>query len=157
MKIKSILEKKGNDVYSISADETLKDMVKEMLGRSIGSLLVLHDDGSIAGIITERDFLHNVAKNADSWESVRIGDVMIKKVHTATTEETLDAVMSRMTKYRVRHMPILDDSDKVVGVLSIGDIIFASLDETTFQNELMKRYIKDWPEDEKAAAELASQ
>lgn len=146
MKIKSILEKKGNDVYSISADGTLKDMVKEMLGRSIGSLLVLHDDGSIAGIITERDFLHNVAKYHDSWESVRIGDVMIKKVLSATTEETLDEVMSRMSKHRVRHMPVVD-SNKVVGVLSIGDIIFASLDETTFQNELMKRYIKDWPEE----------
>lgn len=147
MKIKSILEKKGNDVYSISEDGTLKDMVKDMLARSIGSLLVLNDDGSIAGIITERDFLHNVAKNADSWETVRIGDVMIKKVLTATTEETLDEVMSRMTKHRVRHMPVVE-SDKVVGVLSIGDIIFASLDETTFQNELMKRYIKDWPEEE---------
>ncbi len=148
MKIKSILEKKGNDVYSISADGTLKDMVKEMLGRSIGSLLVLHDDGSIAGIITERDFLHNVAKNADSWESVRVGDVMIKNVLTASSDETLDVVMSRMTKNRVRHMPVLE-SDKVVGILSIGDIIFASLDETTFQNELMKRYIKDWPEEDK--------
>jgi CBS domain-containing protein len=154
MKIKSILEKKGNDVYSISADDTLKDMVKEMLDRSIGSLLVLNDDGSIAGIITERDFLHNVAKNADNWEAVRIGDVMIKKVLTATADETLDAVMSRMTKHRVRHMPVVD-SDKVVGVLSIGDIIYASLDETTFQNELMKRYIKDWPEEDKP--ELAAQ
>ncbi|HIF50570.1 MAG TPA: CBS domain-containing protein [Thiotrichaceae bacterium] len=149
MKIKSILEKKGSDVYSISADDTLKDMVKEMLGRSIGSLLVLHDDGSLAGIITERDFLHNVVKNADSWETVRIDDVMIKKVLTATADETLDAVMSRMTKHRVRHMPVVE-SDKVVGVLSIGDIIYASLDESTFQNELMKRYIKDWPEDGKS-------
>ena len=147
MKIKSILDKKGNDVYSISADGTLKDMVKEMLNRSIGSLLVLNDDGSIAGIITKRDFLHNVGKNADSWESIRIGDVMIKKVLTATVDETLDVVMSRMTKQRVRHMPVVD-SDKVVGVLSIGDIIFASLDETAFQNELMKRYIKEWPEEE---------
>jgi CBS domain-containing protein len=147
MKIKLILENKGNDVYSISADETLKDMVKEMLERSIGSLLVLNDDGSIAGIITERDFLHNVAKNPDSWETVRVGDVMIKKVLTATTDETLDEVMSRMTKHRVRHMPVVE-SDKVCGVLSIGDIIYASLDETNFQNELMKRYIKNWPEKE---------
>lgn len=147
MKIKLILEKKGNDVYSISMDGTLKDMVKEMLARSIGSLLVLNDDGSIAGIITERDFLHNVARNADSWETVRIGDVMITKVLTATVDETLDEVMSRMTKHRVRHMPVVD-ANKVVGVLSIGDIIYASLDETTFQNELMKRYIKDWPKEE---------
>jgi CBS domain-containing protein len=148
MKIKSILDKKGNDVYSISADDTLKDMVKEMLGRSIGSLLVLNEDGSIAGIITERDFLHNVAKYPDTWEAVRVGDVMIKKVLSALADETLDEVMSRMTRHRVRHMPIVE-STKVVGVLSIGDIIYASLDETSFQNELMKRYIKDWPEEKK--------
>ncbi|MBL1142043.1 MAG: CBS domain-containing protein [Proteobacteria bacterium] len=151
MKIKSILEKKGSDVYSIPADGTLKDMVKEMLGRSIGSLLVLHDDGSLAGIITERDFLHNVSLNADSWQSICIGDVMIKKVLTATPDETIDEVMSRMTRNRIRHMPVVD-SNKVVGVLSIGDIIFASLDETTFQNEIMKRYIKDWPGEEAESA-----
>lgn len=154
MKIKSILEKKGNDVYSIPTDGTLKDMVKKMLELSIGSLLVLNDDGSLAGIITERDFLHNVAKNAANWESVRVGDVMIKNVYTATEEETVDEVMARMTKNRVRHMPVVE-SDKVVGVLSIGDIIFASLDETEFQNELMKRYIKDWPEEERP--EIAAQ
>ncbi len=153
MKIHSILEKKGNDVHSISEDATLKDMVKKMLELSIGSLLVLNDDSSVAGIITERDFLHNVSKNADSWESVRIGDVMIKNVITASPEETLDEVMSRMTKNRVRHMPVVE-SDKVVGLLSIGDVIFASLDESEFQNELMKRYIKDWPEEEKAEAAL---
>jgi len=148
MKIELILKKKGSDIYSISEDATLKDMAKNMLGKSIGSLLILHDDGSIHGIITERDFLHNVAKYHDTWEAVRIGDVMIKKVLTATPEETLDEVMSRMTNNRIRHMPIVE-SGKAVGMLSIGDIIYASLDESTFQNELMKRYINDWPEGEK--------
>jgi CBS domain-containing protein len=151
MKIELILKKKGNDTYSISADATLKEMAKNMLGQSIGSLLVLKEDGSIDGIITERDFLHNVAKYHETWESVLVGDVMTRKVLTATPDETLDEVMARMTSNRVRHMPIVesDKSDKAVGMLSIGDIIYASLDETTFQNELMKRYIHDWPEGEK--------
>jgi CBS domain-containing protein len=147
MKIREILDKKGSDVYSISADGTLKDMVKEMLSRSIGSLLVLNDDNSIAGIITERDFLHNVLKHPDTWESVRIRDVMITRVFTASLDETLEQVMSNMSEHRIRHIPIVD-SGKVAGILSIGDIIYASLDETTFQNELMKRYIKNWPEEE---------
>lgn len=149
MKIELILNKKGSGIYSISADATLKDMAKEMLGKSIGSLLILKDDGSIDGIITERDFLHNVAKYHDTWESVLVGDVMTKKVLTATPDETLDEVMARMTQNRVRHMPIVEDN-KAVGMLSIGDIIYASLDETIFQNELMKRYIHDWPEGEGA-------
>ena len=147
MKISIILDKKGRDIYSISPDGTLKDMVRDMLSLSIGSLLVLKDDGALAGIITERDFLHNVNKHPDTWESVRIGDVMITDVVTASLEDTLEQAMSIMTKHRVRHMPVLD-SGKVVGMLSIGDIINASLDETTFQNELLKRYIRNWPEDE---------
>lgn len=147
MKISTILSKKGNDVHSISPDGTLKDMVKDMLALSIGSLLVFKEDGSIAGIITERDFLHNVAKYPDTWESVRIGDVMITDVFTTPIDETLDQVMSNMTEHRVRHMPIVD-SGKVVGLLSIGDIIHASLDESAFQNKLLKRYIKEWPEEE---------
>ena len=147
MKISTILDKKGRDIYSIAPDGTLKDVVKDMLSLSIGSLLVLKDDGTIAGIITERDFLHNVNKHPGSWETVCVGDVMITDVVTASLEDTLEQVMSVMTKHRVRHMPILDGG-KVVGMLSIGDIINASLDETAFQNELLKRYIRNWPEDE---------
>lgn len=147
MKISSILNEKGNDVYSISPDATLKDVVKEMLALSIGSLLVLSENGSVEGIITERDFLHNVAKYPDKWESVRVGDVMIKEVIVCSIDKTLEQVMAKMTKNRIRHIPIAD-AGKVVGVLSIGDIINASLDETTFQNKLLKRYIKNWPEEE---------
>ena len=76
MKISTILDKKGHDIYSISPDGTLKDVVKDMLSLSIGSLLVLKGDGAIAGIITERDFLHNVNKHPDTWENVRVGDVV---------------------------------------------------------------------------------
>jgi len=154
MKIKAILDKKGNDVYSIAPDATLKDVVKEMLALSIGSLLVLNESGGVDGIFTERDFLHNVAKYSDKWESIRVADVMIKDVVVCSIDKTLEQVMGKMTKNRIRHIPIVDGG-KVVGMLSIGDIIYASLDETTFQNELMKRYIKDWPEDEKP--EIAAQ
>ncbi len=154
MKVSTILDKKGNDIYSISPDGTLKDMVKDMLSLSIGSLLVLNEDGSIAGIITERDFLHNVNKHPDTWESVRVGDVMITKVVSAEPDETLEEVMSIMTKHRVRHIPVTEGG-KVVGMLSIGDIINASLDETNFQNELLKRYIKNWPEEEEGQHPVA--
>jgi CBS domain-containing protein len=147
MKIRTILDKKGYDIYSISADGTLKDMVKDMLSLTIGSLLVFNDDGSLAGIITERDFLRSLAKHPTDWESVRIGDVMNTDVFTASITDTLEDVMANMTEHRVRHMPIMD-AGKVVGMLSLGDIINAALDEKDFQNKLLKRYIKSWPADE---------
>ncbi|MFK8068922.1 MAG: CBS domain-containing protein [Gammaproteobacteria bacterium] len=148
MKVSTILNKKGNTIHSISPDATLKNMVKDMLALSVGCLLVLNEDGSIAGIITERDFLHNVAKYPDTWEDVRVGDVMITDVFICSVDKTLEQVMTRMTEHRIRHMPVVDSAKKVIGLLSIGDIVNASLDETTFENKLLKNYIKNWPEED---------
>ena len=86
---------KGHDVYSISADATLADMVKEMLSLSIGCLLILNDSGAAEGIITERDFLHNVARNLDSWRLVRVGDVMVRDVVVCAIDKTLEQVMEK--------------------------------------------------------------
>lgn len=147
MKIKTILEKKGTVVHSISADATLADMVKEMLSRHIGSLMVLTEAGGIQGIVTERDFLRNIARHPEHWQRVRIGDVMSTDVFTGEIDETLEQVMTRMTNKRIRHMPILD-GDKLAGMLSMGDIINAALERSSFQNELLKRYITNWPEEE---------
>ncbi len=147
MKISTILSNKGNQVYSIAADATLADVLKEMLSLNIGCLLILSDNGAVDGIFTERDFLHNVAKHPDDWESVLVSDVMNREVIVCAVEKTIEQVMAKMSKNRIRHIPI-SDAGKVVGVLSIGDIISASLEETEFQNKLLKRYIEKWPEEE---------
>lgn len=145
MKISTILSNKGRDVYSISADATLADVLKEMLSLNIGCLLILNENGAVEGIFTERDFLHNVAKHPDNWETVKLSDVMNRDVIVCALEKTLEQVMAKMSKNRIRHIPI-SDAGKIVGVLSIGDIISASLEETEFQNKLLKRYIEKWPE-----------
>lgn len=146
MKIKTILEKKGSVIYSITPDKTLADMADEMISRHIGSLLVLNEDGSMAGIITERDFLRSVSRHGDAWQSVKVGDVMTSKLITADFEEELNEVMAKLSENRIRHIPVVQDNN-VAGLLSIVDIVRALHEETTFQNELMKRYIRDWPED----------
>lgn len=142
-----ILDKKGTDIQTISADARLVDMVNIMFSRHIGSLLVLNEDDSILGIVTERDLLRTIAKNPDGWNSVSIGDVMSTDVLTAEISETLEQVMIRMTKNRIRHIPILNEGE-LAGVLSMGDIVNAALEQTNFQNELLKRYINNWPDDE---------
>ncbi|RME35971.1 MAG: CBS domain-containing protein [Gammaproteobacteria bacterium] len=147
MKVSTILKQKGDKVYTISPDATLRDMVREMLALHIGSLLVMDEEGDLAGIVTERDLLRNLAKLGADWEKKTIGEVMNTEVYTGTPEETIDEVMHRMTEHRIRHLPVVEHG-KVVGMLSMGDIIKAALDETTFQNKLMKRYIKNWPEEE---------
>ena len=149
MKIQMILDKKGTDIQTISEDAMLVDMVKKMISKHVGSLLVLNDNGSIHGIVTERDLLRTIARNPDGWNSVQIGEVMSTDVLTAEISETLEQVMVRMTNNRIRHIPILNKG-KLAGVLSMGDIVNAALEQTSFQNELLKRYINNWPDEEEA-------
>jgi len=146
VKISTILDNKGSVVYSISPENTLKQMADEMLAKKIGSLLVTDKDGTLVGIISERDFLTIVGEHTKDWEDITVSDVMTKEVVTAAPEDTLEQVMSIMTEHHIRHIPVIGN-DKIVGVLALGDIINALLDKSLFQNKLLKRYIKDWPAD----------
>ena len=146
MKIKAILEKKGTNIFSITPDKTLGDMAEEMNSRHIGSLLVLNEDGKMVGIITERDFLRNVSSAGKDWAEVVIDDVMTKDLVTADQDDNLKEVMAKMSENRIRHIPVMN-AGEVAGLLSLVDIVRALHEETSYQNEIMKRYIKDWPEE----------
>jgi CBS domain-containing protein len=146
VKISTILDNKGSVVYSISPENTLKQMADEMLAKKIGSLLVTNKEDTLVGIISERDFLTIVGEHTKDWEDITVSDVMTKEVVTAAPEDTLEQVMSIMTEHHIRHIPVMGN-DKIVGVLALGDIINALLDKSLFQNKLLKRYIKDWPAD----------
>ena len=147
VKISTILDNKGDDVYSVSPESSLKQMADEMLAKKIGSLVVTDKDGLLVGIISERDFLNIVGKHTKDWEDISVSDVMTKEVITANLEDTLEQVMSVMTQHHIRHIPVMDNN-KIVGLLALGDIINALLDKSLFQNELLKRFIKDWPKEE---------
>ena len=147
VKISAILDNKGDDVYSVSPESSLKQMADEMLAKKIGSLVVTDKDGLLVGIISERDFLNIVGKHTKDWEDISVSDVMTKEVITANLEDTLEQVMSVMTQHHIRHIPVMDNN-KIVGLLALGDIINALLDKSLFQNELLKRFIKDWPKEE---------
>ena len=146
VKISTILDNKGSVVYSIFPENTLKQMADEMLAKKIGSLLVIDKEGTLVGIISERDFLTIVGEHTKDWEDMTVSDVMTKEVVTAAPEDTLEQVMSIMTEHHIRHIPVMGN-DEIVGVLALGDIINALLDKSLFQNKLLKRYIKDWPAD----------
>ena len=147
VKISTILDNKGDDVYSVSPESSLREMADEMLAKKIGSLVVTDKDGLLVGIISERDFLNIVGKHTKDWEDISVSDVMTKEVITANLEDTLEQVMSVMTQHHIRHIPVMDNN-KIVGLLALGDIINALLDKSLFQNELLKRFIKDWPKEE---------
>ena len=147
MKISTILKTKGGQVYTISPDSTMKDMVHDMLARRAGSLLVVDGDGRTVGIVTDRDLLRNLRAGGPEWESVKISEIMSHDVVFCSIGDTIDQVMEVMTERRIRHLPVMDGG-QLAGVVSIGDIMKAALDESTFQNRLLKTYIKNWPEDD---------
>jgi CBS domain-containing protein len=145
MKISLILKDKGGHVYTIAPDASMGDALKSMLEHNIGSLVVLGPDGSLQGILSERDMLRAVDQHGEAWSKAQVSAAMTADVVTAKIDNKVDFAMDLMTTRRIRHLPILDNG-KLAGMLSIGDIIKAQLNEIAFQNQMLKNYIKNWPE-----------
>ncbi len=121
--INQLLDEKGHAVVTIEPTATVYEAVKLMSEKNVGSLLVLNAKGKLAGIIVERDALQRVLLAGKSARTELVQNVMTKKVVYATPEQTVDESMALMTRHRMRHLPILDKEQKVVGVVSIGDLV----------------------------------
>jgi CBS domain-containing protein len=145
LKISTILKSKGSHVHTIGPNVPLKGVLRDMLALRVGSLVVVDEAGAVVGIMTERDLLRKLAKFGAEWESIRVGDVMSRDVVLAHPDETIDQVMALMTERRIRHLPVVDGG-QLAGMLSMGDIVKGMLTESTFQNRLLKTYIKNWPD-----------
>ena len=152
MKVNHILKQKGPNIYSITPDRLLTEAVALMMQNRIGALVVL-DEGRLVSIVTERDVMGAVDKYVANLAEVRVRDVMAPKLITCDAQDTLDHVMNVMMSnslgHRVRHLPVMREGE-FVGLLSIVDIVQALLTETQFENNLLKNYIKNWPESEEA-------
>ena len=150
MKVSYVLKIKGNSYYSIGPDQSLIDAVRVMMQHKIGALVVM-DDQRLISIITERDILGAVDKFGADLKNVKVNQMMAPQLVVCGSEDTVDHAMHLMThnltKHRIRHLPVVNN-EKLIGVISIGDIVQALLTETTFENRLLKHYIKSWPEEE---------
>ena len=137
--VQHLLAAKGGDVTSISPDASVLDAITLMADRSIGSLLVMQGD-ELKGIVTERDYARKVIVKGRSSESTRVADIMSTEVVTATAEQTVKKCMELMTNRRIRHLPVVDGG-KVVGVISIGDLVQAIIAEQQEEIEQLESYI----------------
>ncbi len=140
MKIKDILRKKGASVHTIGPDRTVQEATTLLVKHNIGSLVVREEGGSIAGIITERDILRQCAAGSHNPDDVRVRDCMTSELIIGLPDDKLSYVMGIMTKNRIRHLPVMD-GDALEGIISIGDVVSAHLEETAFENRLLKDYI----------------
>ncbi len=120
MRVKKLLDFKGHDVYSISPDATVYDALHLMAEKEIGALVVLEDE-KMVGIISERDYSRKVILKGRASKETLVREIMTSDVSYIRPDQKVEKCLSLMTKKRFRHMPVLE-GDKVVGMLSIGDV-----------------------------------
>ena len=140
MSIQNILDRKGAEVVTIRAIETIKSAADRMRARSVAALVVISGD-AIAGLISERDIVHAISLHGERALSMAVQDVESHTIITVAPSDTLKRAMSLMTNHRVRHLPVFADS-KLVGIVSIGDVVKHRLEELeTESNVLRDAYI----------------
>jgi CBS domain-containing protein len=137
--IQQLIDDKGSQVWSIGPDASVYDALVLMADKQIGALLVM-DEGSMIGLISERDYARSVILRGRTSKETRVGDVMTKRVVCTKPDQTLEEAMALMTEKRVRHLPVIDD-EQVVGLISIGDLIKSIISEHKFIIEQLEHYI----------------
>ena len=137
--VKQILGVKGSQVLSIEPDALVYDALKFMAEKNVGALLVL-EKGRLVGILSERDYARKVILMGKSSLNTPVRDIMTERVMFVRPEQTVEECMALMTEKHIRHLPVLV-GDQVEGIVSIGDLVKASLDEKDFMIKQLENYI----------------
>ncbi len=144
MNLQEILSVKGTKVHTVRPDATLQDVVRTLVERGIGCLVVCRSDATggeeLLGVITERDILHACVSGSRPLTDVVVIDAMSSELITAAPEDEVELVMGLMTTRRIRHLPVLRDG-RLAGMISIGDVVKAQHDRLAMENRFMKDYI----------------
>lgn len=137
--VKEILVLKGRDVWSIEPVATVYDAMRLMADKGVGALLVLEGE-TLRGIVTERDYARKVILQGRSSRTTQVTEIMTARVAYAQLEQDIEECMAIMTEERVRHLPVID-AGRVVGIISIGDLVKSIIAEQKFMIEQLVRYI----------------
>jgi len=138
-RVSEILDHKGGMVLSVNKSETVLDAISLMAEVNIGAVLVLEDE-TIVGIFTERDYLQKIALKARSSQETTLGEVMTSPVISAEPGDSVQQCMETMTTCHCRHLPVVENG-KLLGIVSIGDLVKKMLDEKQHEVEKLSQYI----------------
>ncbi|HUO84777.1 MAG TPA: CBS domain-containing protein [Thermoanaerobaculia bacterium] len=137
--IDELLRTKGREIHSISPDATVYDAIAAMAEKAVGALVVMQE-GTLAGIISERDYARKVILQNRSSRDTPVRDIMTSQVICASPGDTIESAMKLMTDRRIRHLPV-EQAGQICGMISIGDLVKAIIDEQRFAISQLETYI----------------
>jgi CBS domain-containing protein len=138
-KVNDILKIKGHDVWSIAPDASVYDAIHLMTDKKVGALTVI-EDSKLVGMISETDYTRNVILKGRSSQSTPVKEIMTTRVLYVQPEQNIEDCMVLMTEKRTRHLPVLDEG-KLIGLISIGDVVKSIIDEQRSTIEQLEHYI----------------
>ncbi len=140
MKVEQILQSKGVDVFAVKPGDMIADAVSMLSEKNIGAVIVKDDAENVVGILSERDVVRRLGEKGKDALAMRVHDCMTPDPYTCPPETTLDEVMAMMTQKRIRHLPVTN-GDKLVGVISIGDVVKRKIEQAEQEAAALKQYI----------------
>lgn len=140
MSVAHILKKKGNNVVTVEPSQTLLEVAGILAKHRIGAVIVVDPAGGLAGIVSERDLVRTLANEGVAALTRTAREFMTAKVRTCSPRDTEAGLMGLMTEHRIRHLPVVDDG-KLVGMISIGDVVKLRIEMIEREAEEMKSYI----------------
>jgi CBS domain-containing protein len=138
-RVRDLLENKGRDVWSVQPDASVYEAIELMAEKGIGALMVL-EQGEPVGIVSERDYARKVILKGRSSRETQVSDIMSAPLIYADVDQSVEDCMGVMTEHRIRHLPVLEQG-RFVGVVSIGDLVKAIIDEQKFVIKQLETYI----------------
>jgi CBS domain-containing protein len=137
MKVAEILKQKGQEVVSVRPNELISTLSHRLRLARIGAMVVLGEDGVLAGIISERDIVHGIAEHGAHCLELTVAALMTKRVITCTPEDSVTRIAQMMTENRIRHLPVVQGG-KLVGVVSVGDVVKNRLEEMSLEASVLR-------------------
>jgi len=137
--IKELIGNKGQEIWSVEPDATVYESIELLAAKGVGALMVI-EDGKPVGIISERDYARKVILEGRSSKSTPVRDIMSTHVIHTSPDRSVEECMTLMTKNKIRHLPVMD-GEQLVGVVSIGDLVKATISEQQSTIEQLERYI----------------
>ena len=141
MQTDQILDRKGRDVATITPESPVRAAVEQLGTANVGALVVSADGTTVVGIVSERDVVRRLAADGPALLDEPVSSIMQADVLTCTGADPVDDLMHRMTEHRIRHLPVVDDG-RLVGIISIGDVVKTHVDALETEREQLVDYIR---------------